>query len=267
MPFAKINGVSIHYDTYGSGQGLILIPGWGGSGESWRPEMIKLLTERCTVVTYDPRGTGRSEKPDTPYTMKMFAEDVAELIKALKLAPINVMGFSMGGSVAQVIALEHPEVVKSLTLCCASAPGGPRVPMKPENSAKFASISNPPPGSPPDYGARVIVDLLYPPEYVEAHREELIREEYYSEHPTPKETLNRMSAAMGTYTTYDKLHTIKVPTLVIAGGKDAMVSAENSKVIASRIAGAQLKIFPGAGHGLLKQYTKKAVAEILGFLP
>jgi pimeloyl-ACP methyl ester carboxylesterase len=106
MPFAKINGVSIHYDTFGSGQGIILIPGWGGSGESWRPEMIKLLSEQCTVVTYDPRGTGQSEKPDIPYSMKMFAEDAAQLIKALKLAPINVMGFSMGGSVAQVLALE-----------------------------------------------------------------------------------------------------------------------------------------------------------------
>jgi len=267
MPFEKINGVSIHYDTFGSGQSLILIPGWGGSGESWRPEMIKLLAERCTVITYDPRGTGQSEKPDTPYTMKMFAEDAAGLIKALKLAPTNVMGFSMGGSVAQVLALEHPEVVKSLILCCSSASGGPRVLMKPESAAKFATISNPPPGAPPDYDARVIVDLLYPPEYVAAHREELVHEEFYSEHPTPKETLNRMSTAMGTYTTYDKLHTINVPTLVMAGGKDAMVSAENSKVIVSRIAGSQLKIFPSAGHGLLKQYTKMAVAEILDFLP
>jgi len=267
MPFIKVNDVNLHYNTYGSGQSIILIPGWGGSGESWRAEMIKLLAERCTVITYDPRGTGQSEKPNISYTMKMFADDVAGIIKALDQSPAHIMGFSMGGSIAQIVSIEHPVVVKSLILCCSSAPGGPRVPMKPENAARFATISNPPPGAPPDYGARVIVDLLYPPEYVDAHREQLIHEEYYSEHPTPKETLNRMNAAMGTYNTYDKLQTIKVPTLIMAGGKDTMVSAENSKAIAARIAGAKLKIFPYAGHGLLKQYTKEAVSEILNFLP
>ena len=267
MPFIELNGIEIHYDTSGSGPALILIPGWGGSGESWRSEMINLLASRFTVITYDPRGTGQSDKPNEPYTTKRFADDVVELLKQLHLTSAHILGFSMGGSIAQVVALEHPEIVQSLILCSTSALGGPRFPMDPQNAKKFASIRNPPPGSPLDYGARVIIELLYPPEYVKAHRDELIREEYYSEHPTPKETLNHMSALGETYNAYEKLHLIRIPTLILAGGADVMVSLENSQVIASRIPGARLRIFPGAGHGLLKQMTKEAVAEILAFLP
>ena len=99
MPKAEVNDVEVYYETRGEGSPLTLINGWGGSMDSWSPRMLETLATQHLVITMDNRGTGRSGKPDIPYTMDMMAADTAGLLDAIGVEKSHVMGFSMGGMV------------------------------------------------------------------------------------------------------------------------------------------------------------------------
>jgi len=267
MPFIFIDGVRLHYWVVGSGDPLLLIPGVGGSGESWRQEMINLLASKFSVIVYSPRGTGMSDKPQEGYTTEVFADDATKIIEGYGRGPANVLGFSMGGGVAQALTIRHPESVKSLILCASEALGRPRIQAgDPESRKRFSLIFNPPEGAPRDFAARILISLLYPEEYYKTREEELVKEEIYDMHPTPQFVLQKISGSRSTQDYYKDLPKIGVPVLVMAGDQDKLSSPENSRLLAEIIPGAKLKIFKGAGHGFLKQLTHEAVQEIFDFL-
>jgi len=116
MPEARIDGVNIHYDEAGEGEPLLLIMGYGMPGDAWLGSLPFLGGFRC--VYFDNRGTGRSDKPDGPYTIDRMAEDAAGLLDHLGIARTHVYGVSMGGMIAQELALRHPEKIRSLALGC-----------------------------------------------------------------------------------------------------------------------------------------------------
>jgi pimeloyl-ACP methyl ester carboxylesterase len=114
MPFKNVNGIKLYYEISGTGEVLLLLHGLGSSTRDWQAQ-VDYLSDFCQTVTVDLRGHGQSEKPDAPYSMSLFAADVAALIRALG-RPAHVAGISMGGMVAFQLAVDYPELVKSMII-------------------------------------------------------------------------------------------------------------------------------------------------------
>lgn len=244
----------------------MLINGWGGNLDSWGDRMVELLAENHHVIMMDNRGTGRSDKPDIPYTMDMMAADIYGLLNALGVEKAHVMGFSMGGAITQTFGMNYPEIVESLILCGASAGGQHSISSDPQVQMDLALIANPLPEMTERDRTIKLLYLLYSKEYVEANLEELVADETYSDHPTPSFALMNQSAAIGTMSTYQHLPEMKMPVLVLTGEDDVLVPPENSEKIASRIPNSNLVKIPGCGHGFLKQKTDEAISHVLTFL-
>jgi len=119
MPRLAVGTIQLHYDLQGNGEPLLLIMGFGLSSASWRPEFLAGLAPTFRVITFDNRGTGRSDQPDNPVSIALLADDAAALLDTLGIARAHVLGVSMGGSVAQEFALNHPQRLAGLVLGCA----------------------------------------------------------------------------------------------------------------------------------------------------
>jgi len=266
MPTTQVNDIEVYYETRGEGSPLMLINGWGGNLNSWSTSMVCLLSEHHRVIMMDNRGTGRSGKPDAPYTMDMMAADTAGLLDALGVKYAHVMGFSMGGIVAQTLALNHPDKVRSLVLCGTNPGGVHRISSSIHVQTELALIASPLPEMTERDRTVKLLYLIYSRGYVEESLEKLILDETYSDHPTPDYALMRQSQAIAGFDSYDRLPNLRTPTLVMTGENDVLVPPGNSATLAERIPGAELVKIPGAGHGFLKQRTDEAVPKILGFL-
>jgi pimeloyl-ACP methyl ester carboxylesterase len=115
MPIATLNGTRLCYEIDGIGEPLLFIHGLGGSREDWELQ-IPAFSKQYKVITVDLRGHGRSDKPHGPYSMTMLASDVGDLLQELGVGPTHIVGVSMGGSVALQLAIDRPDVVKTLTI-------------------------------------------------------------------------------------------------------------------------------------------------------
>src|SRR5512139_627951 len=123
MLFVHVNYVNLHYEIEGSGSPLLMVAGTGLPGATWRTgPSAQLAAEGFTVITFDHRGTGGSDKPDVEYSTRMFAADAVGLLQALEIPQAHVLGHSMGGRVMQWLALDYPERVRSLVVA-AGSPG------------------------------------------------------------------------------------------------------------------------------------------------
>ena len=266
MPLIEANGIELYYEIRGAGSPLILINGWGGNLSSWSSKMVDLLTEKHRVIMMDNRGTGRSSKPDIPYTMDMMVADTIAVLEAVGVDKAHVMGFSMGGIVAQAFGLKYPQKTLSLILCGTQPGEDHRISSDPSVYADLAVIANPLPGMTERNRTIKLLYLLYPTGYVKANLEALIKDETYEEYPTPSYALTRQSEAIAGFDSYDMLPEMSYPVLVMAGTEDKLVLPENSKVLTDLILDATLVMIHGCGHGFLKQETEEAVWHILRFL-
>lgn len=266
MPKINANGIEIYYETKGSGTPLLLINGWGGNLDSWSLEMVNKLAEHHRVIMMDNRGTGRSGKPDTPYTIDLMASDAKAVLDALDIEAAHVMGFSMGGIITQGFGLKYPDNTLSLVLCGTQPGGLHRINSDLNVMMDLALIANPLPEMTERDRTVKLLYLLYSSEYVDANLEALIADETYSDYPTPSYALNRQSEAIAGFDSYDRLPEMKYPVLVMTGADDVLVPPGNSEVLAERIPDSELVRIPGCGHGFLKQKTMEAVKHILSFL-
>ena len=121
MPLANLNGIRLYYELTGQGNPLLLISGTGGDLRNPSPHLSAL--EKFQLLRYDQRGLGQTDKPHTPYSMEIYADDAASLLTHLNIKKANVIGISFGGMVAQHLSIRHPKLVDKLILACTS-PGG-----------------------------------------------------------------------------------------------------------------------------------------------
>jgi pimeloyl-ACP methyl ester carboxylesterase len=250
-----VNGVNIAYAVQGKGPPLVLVMGYRLNSTAWPATFIAQLAQRFTVITLDNRGTGLSDKPVTGYAISNMARDVRGLLDELGYAQtqVHMLGYSMGGAIAQEFVRQFPDRVKGLILCATMA-GGP--------SATYAEppvvrVMRDLEGLTPEQAARRIWSVTYAPGYLDKHRalaEEQMKREIAL--PTPLHAADLQFQAFAEFDCTQQLASIRKPTLVL----------KNSLKMASLIPGARLTLVPGGGHRVLWEATDECVAHIGGFL-
>ncbi len=138
MPKIKANGIDLYYEIHGRGDPLVLIMGLRRNAEWWYCQ-IPTLAKHFQVLVFDNRGAGRSDQPEMDYSISLFADDTAALMKSLGLASAHVLGISMGGYIAQELAIDYPEMVQGLVLGCTGSGGSRAVMMSQELLTKFTA--------------------------------------------------------------------------------------------------------------------------------
>ncbi len=263
MPFKQVRELEIHYRTLGGGHPLLLLHGLGGSQADWDPVFLGDLASVCLVVAFDNRGSGRTGLPsDAPFTIEEMALDAVGLMDALGIGRAHVLGHSLGGMIAQSIALDHPDRVDRLVLASTSC-GGLQC-IQPEKS--IAELFTERTGTPEEYACRY-VSALFPKWWYDEHREYVDRltRSYLEQMDDRKETAGQFMAAAA-FDSCRRLGEIRSPTLILTGTEDEVVPPRNSWIMPGRMNGAKLVEFPGAGHGFISQEPHKSARVILDFL-
>ncbi len=248
MPFTTVNGTKLHYERSGSGEPLLLITGFAISAAVFEP-VLPSYAGRFDVVTYDNRGSGRSGTPLTPSSMPQFAGDAVRLLDALHIDSAHVYGLSMGGMVAQEMAIRFPDRVRGLVLG-GTSPGGPRavLPASKELSALGMAFS----GAPRGVQARVVAAAVFSEEFRSSHPDEAARLlRYFGKHRGTAVGANWHWWASVFHDTVARLPKIQAPTLVMHGECDGLCPLGNADILVERIPDAELCVIPGAGHAYL----------------
>lgn len=262
MEQAQINGIRLAYQRRGVGAPLVMIHGAQGD-QSMFNDFAPAFATHYRVLTFDQRGSGLSEKPDVDYSIAMLADDTAALMELLGDSPAHVVGVSMGGMIAQELALRHPRKVHSLVLGC-TTPGGSHA-IRIGGSA-FANAYSTQPMSAEERG-RALAEAAFTKGYIEGHPGIIpAMIEARRQRPLDPVALDHRVKAALKHDTYARLARINCPTLVITGKDDALISWENSRILAERIPGAQLVILEPAGHCFWLEQPEPAGQAILRFL-
>jgi 3-oxoadipate enol-lactonase len=262
MERSRINGVELAYELRGSGAPLVMIHGAQGD-QTMFAGLASVCAVSFRVLTFDQRGSGLSEKPDTDYSIAMLADDTAALIDHLGFSPAHVIGVSMGGMIAQELALRYPAKVRSLVLGC-TTPGGPNETHAEGNS--MAGAYSLQPMSPEERGA-ALAQAVYSKRHLARHPEIVAAMiEARRNRPIDPIALGHRMKALAAHDTYDRLPQIGCPTLIITGKDDALIAWENSRVLAERIPGARLEVLDPGGHCFWLERPEDSRAAIVRFL-
>lgn len=273
MPFAQANDVKLYYEIHGDGVPLLLLNGLGGNLLEWMPFQVPAWSREFRVILYEHRGTGRSDKPDEPFTTRTLAADALGLLDALGITdPVHVLGPSHGGRMAQWVALDYPERVRSLVLA-STGPGQVDPSFAPTRGIPVHVVEAMTEKGFERYMREHLGgDFFFSAEYrrrhpdlVEGHLEACFR------YPTPLRSYLRHVIARQTHQTLDRLQDIEAPTLVIVGEHDTAVVATGnhvttSRVMAERIPDAELVLVKDAAHSFFQEAPEQANALILEFL-
>ncbi|MRR17518.1 MAG: alpha/beta fold hydrolase [Deltaproteobacteria bacterium] len=244
MPTIKVRDINIYYETYGTGEPLVLIMGLRRN-LTWWYRQIPELSRHYRVVVFDNRGAGRSDKPVMEYSISLFADDTAGLMDALGIPKAHILGISMGGYIAQELALRHPDKVRSLLLGCTSCGGSRAVLMSEERTKKFTANE----GLTPAEILRKDMDIYFSDGFIANHPDEVkefieISLQYYQ----PADAFLRQFAACLKHNTADRAGGIRVPVLIATGDDDPLVPQANSLVLTELLPEAKLVVFPGRRH-------------------
>jgi len=263
MPYMQANGIHLRYRVSGSGPPILLIRGLVRCSDFWL-EFEEVMRTFATVITMDNRGTGGSSKPLPPYTTGGMADDSAALVRGLGFRRVDVFGMSLGGMIAQKLALRHPGLVRRLVLGATSAGRGRHA--RPPALASLVKLASVPFRS-VEAANRMSTDMVLSAGYVRDNPGIVARWQQLLERwPVPKRAfLGQLGAAMG-HRTGDDLAGLRIPTLVITGDADVLMAPENSERLARLIPGARLELLRGAGHDFPTEQPEETGRRLRGFL-
>jgi pimeloyl-ACP methyl ester carboxylesterase len=266
MPRAQGNGISVRYRVQGQGEPLVLIMGYSGDLRGWFFQ-TGAFQKRYRVVTFDNRGVGGTDKPDGPYSMRMMADDAVGLMEHLGIDKAHILGVSMGGMIAQEVAISYPERVNRLVLGCTAAGRS--------ESSGIASVFPKALGLADDYtddDVRALpIKKVAAVLYSYAFQRCLYRAVFI---PLSRLQLRQASAtgltgqleAVLAQDTFDRLPTIGAPTMVITGTDDMLIKPSSSDDLAAAIPNARLEKIDGGSHAFFMERRGEFNREVLGFL-
>jgi pimeloyl-ACP methyl ester carboxylesterase len=244
MPIARNGAVELYYESVGTGPAVLLISGQAMTLDAWW-RTVPELSGSFQVLTFDNRDVGRSSRWPLPYAVAQMADDAIAVLDAARVPRAHVYGLSLGGMVAQELALRYPERIRALVLGATSG-GGPeailpqaqpltffvRVGAMAPEEAEWAAV-------PYNYGLRT-----------RRQHGERIAEDIAKrvQHHTDTLAYLHQVAAAASHNTVGRLGSIRAPTLVVHGDEDLVMPTRNGQMLAAAIPGAEFKLWPGAGH-------------------
>ncbi|HZD34326.1 MAG TPA: alpha/beta hydrolase [Nitrososphaeraceae archaeon] len=261
----RVGDINITYKIFGKGDPLLFIPGFSMTMDMWEP-MLNGLPENHTIVLFDNRGvgkttTGNESIKNTTFTINQFTNDTAALIDALKIRqPVDILGLSLGGYIAQELALSHPEMVNRLILVASSCGGNQTIPpqISPQDFKSMVSGNA---------TKELFLHTLFPQDWIQNNTEYIENEFIFPMGKSPSENLQLQSAAAGRWSgTCERVADISAPTIVVTGTQDITSPPPNSIRLADKIPGAWLVQIEGGGHGLMFQYPEKFARIVETFL-
>jgi pimeloyl-ACP methyl ester carboxylesterase len=256
MPTIDANGTTIAFKQSGSGAPVILIHG-AEADHSMFDAFGALLARRFTVIAYDQRDSGATSNPATPYGLGELADDVAALIAGLGYQRAHVFGASLGGVIAQVLAVRHPQRIERLVLSSTFRAGTPPLSINPEVFAKLAALRA---GLPDTAGE--IATYFFPADHIATHPD-VVR--LFSGSSRDAAQKQRRAGILARPIEND-LGVIKVPTLVLVGAEDRLIPPAHTLSLAREIANARTATVTGAGHVSTLQDPAAVAREVLAFL-
>jgi pimeloyl-ACP methyl ester carboxylesterase len=258
----KVDDIEINYAEAGSGKPLVLIMGFTGTIESWVPSFVEPLAAGSRVIMFDNRGTGGTTEGTGTFTIEQFALDTAGFLRALGLEKTDLLGWSMGGFIAQELAARRPDLVGNVILVSSYCGGDEAVPIDPEIMRRLADMS----GSNRDIIARHL-ELLFPGKWL---RDNAATVEQLLSIPAifpPIEVVEKQAEAINAWPgTWSALPAMASRVLLMCGTDDTVIAPENSKVMAEKIPHCRLVEFEACGHGLIFQEPEKSAKVIQDFL-
>jgi 3-oxoadipate enol-lactonase len=245
VTLVDVGDIQLDYERSGVGEPLLAIMGMSGTALHWGEPFLAPLREHFDTIAYDHRGVGASARLDGPVTIAQMAADAAGLLSALGLDSAHVLGISMGGMIAQELALAHPEAIRTLTLGCTYCGGPDSEPAPPSTLSKLGeAMASGDRQRALRAGWEVNVSEAYAADE-DAYARFL---EIAQRRAVAVEVVMAQMNACIAHDTHDRLGELTTPTLVIHGTEDAMLPVANGRLIASLIDGSQLEIYDGVGH-------------------
>lgn len=245
MAKAAVRGTELHYERDGSGEPLLLIQGMSGTHVAWGEAFKGALEESFDVVAFDNRGIGLSERISEPFTIAEMAEDTAALLDELGWESAHVLGISMGGMIAQELALAHPGRLRSLSLGCTYC-GGPGSQLMPQENAEkllagFASGDR-------DKAIRAGYEVNLSPSFRADENAFAAFHEMATSVPAAREIIQLQLQAIVGHDTSARLSEVAVPTLIVHGTVDGVLPCANGEMIAGLMPSARFETLTDVGH-------------------
>jgi len=264
MPIVTGNGVRTYYEESGEGEPLLLIAGNGMDHTAFRDQVPSFAAHfRC--ITYDLRGIGRADVPDSGYTVPDMARDAFALLSALEISSAHVAGYSLGGAIAMQMAIDGPERVRSLSLYSTFSHVEPYLRRRYEILCKILLETT------PELWAMFTAFSAFGEAYINAHDKAIEKEVALRiarwrgpDAPSKVGLLGHYQAILG-HDVRSRLSDIRCPTWIAVGSSDPVASPSYATFLRDRIAGSRLSIYPGAPHRLLN-FTPQFTADALAFL-
>jgi pimeloyl-ACP methyl ester carboxylesterase len=272
-----VGDIDIAYKMFGKGDPILLISGGSTGINGWVPSTLKALSSNHTVIVFDTRGIGNTTIGSKSYTMEQLANDTAGLLDALKIEKADVLGYSLGSSIAQKFAVMHPEKINSLILVAATCGGKEGIPQSPQLVKLQSEILNKSLNNIPIAPEKIksLISLSLGTGWLRLHPDDLQNipkaEDVFAGVP-PNTIKGQFSAGEEWMATNwsgacNELAKIAKPTLVITGTDDnSYIPHANSLIIAGKIPGAWLIQIKDAGHAVLSQYPDEIDRVLQTFL-
>ena len=256
----KVGDIDISYKIFGKGDPILLITGYSGSMYSWDPIFLKELSRNNTVIVFNNRGIDNTSIGSKNFTIEQFATDTAGLLDILKINKSDILGFSMGGMIAQQLTIDYPNKVDDLIIYASTCGGNQSIWPNQQMVEKITDLS----GSTEDIKKRFI-PLLFTENWIKQNPNYM--EKFASvQFPLVDILQKQFDAIFSWKGTCDQLDQISQDTLVVAGTNDHVLPYANSIMLIEKISGAWLVQFKDGGHGLMFQYPERLSAIVNTFL-
>jgi len=259
MPLAELGDVMLHYESRGDGPPVLLICGIPAIVSDWEPVAAGLAGAGYRAIAYDNRGGGGSSVTPGPYTTTQLAADADALLGELQIDRAHVFGISLGGMIAQELAINHPDRVDRLVLGCTHAGVAHAARMPRETARAFAMETD-------DWAQRMAA--LAPKAFAPDAEPDLVAGFVAKKAKDVQDPVGydaQVQAAL-THDAADRLHEIGAPTLVMTGDHDQVIPGESSTLLAERIPDARLEIIDGTGHLFFVERPIQTLMLITEFL-
>lgn len=250
----------LYVEQHGTGPDVLLIAGLGDTVEVWESQ-IDALSDRFRLTTFDNRGVGRTSAPVDSISIEAWVRDTAAVVEALRLDRPHVMGFSGGGVIGQHLALERPDLVRSLVLCGSFGASDELLQRRFDSWLALADASESPEAFLRHFLSSVYTRAAHADGRVDAWIDEFLA----FPHPMSDEAFAASLDALRSHDVLDRLPSLDVPALVIHGSDDANSPLSHGRDLAARIPGAELVVMDGQGHQPFQEVPEAYNALVAGF--